>query len=66
MEDLKGLIRLQDTLQKSLKSYFNELGLTTQSRAKLASMQIQREEEKADPGALALAKYRESQKQVKE
>lgn len=60
IDDIKSLMRLEDTLSKSLRSYCNELGLSPSSRARLSSMQQDKLEEQQDPLIMALKKFNPS------
>ncbi|MBU3102568.1 phage terminase small subunit P27 family [Clostridium gasigenes] len=60
IDDIKSLMRLEDTLSKSLKGYCSELGLSPSSRSRLSSMQQDKELEDADPLLMALKKFNPS------
>lgn len=56
IDDIKSLMKLQSGLNKDLKGFYNDLGLSPTSRSRLASMQMQKQEEEADPLLQALKK----------
>ena len=56
IEEIKSLMRLQSALNKDLKGLYNDLGLSPTSRSRLASMQIEKQEQAEDPFLKALAK----------
>ena len=56
IEEIKSLMRLQSALNKDLKGLYNDLGLSPTSRSRLASMQVEKQEQEEDPFLKALAK----------
>lgn len=60
IDDIKSLMKLQSSLNKDIKTFYNELGLTPASRTRLASMQIDKKEQEGDPLLLALNKFNPS------
>lgn len=60
IEDIKSLIKLQSTLNKDLKGFYNDLGLSPTSRSRLASLQGEKMEQEEDPFLQALKQLKES------